>query len=521
MWHIKVMNLSSPPGPVAVVGASGYIGGRLVPALLSAGYRVRAISRSQDKLLGRPFSNHPGLETAQADALDQTSLEQALKGCSAVFDLVQPANDHRETELLIRSNLARACGRNRVSRTIELSWLVPGDRAMPGSSGMAAASGTTPPPAGDAVPVTRLRASMIIGSGSLAFETLRYLTQRLPIMLTPRWVSSHFQPIAVSDVLAYLLGCLENDQTAGLDLDIGGPDVVTFKDLIDLYAREDNLPPRLAIRVPMCLPRLSAYWINLVTPIPAPYARPLVESLARDNLLTDTRIQELMPMDLTPVSQAVSVAVEQTRSQNIATCWSDAGEIIPPEWLKTGDAEFAGGDIFECNYSILLGCPPEEIWPVISSVGGASGWFFSNILWRIRGIMDRLVGGFGLSRGRRQQSVIRMGDALDFWRVLKVEDNRELMLLAEMKVPGEAVLHFSLHPRSDGSTELMQIARFLPRGLFGLVYWYGLAPSHSFLFKGMLRRIARLAGCAVLKGPEKFEGGGAVCRLSDEEGAGS
>ena len=514
-------NLQPSFGTVAVVGASGYIGGRLVPELLASGYLVRAISRSRHKLSDRPFASHPGLEIAQADALDRASLEEALLGCTTVFDLVQIVNDPKENNRLARSNLSLACSKANVSRIIELRWMSSENAGITDHSRRKPEYESSRHQAEAPVPVTRLQASMIIGSGSLSFEILRYLTERLPIMLAPRWVFSTLQPIAVSDVLAYLIGCLENEQTTGLNLEIKGPDAVTFKDLIDLYAQEAGLSRRRIIKVPLRFPRLSSYWINLVTPIPSLFARPMVDALARDSVIGRDHIQDLIPLDLTPVHKAVAAAIEQTRSQNIATCWSDAGELNPPEWLKTGDVSFAGGDIFECNYSILLDCPPDRIWPVISSVGGRSGWFYSNLLWRLRGLMDRLIGGYGLSRGRREQKVVRTGDALDFWRVLKVDHNRELMLLAEMKVPGEAVLHFSLHHRSDGSTELMQIARFLPRGLFGLVYWYGLAPSHSFLFKGMLRRIARLAGCAVLKGPEKFEGGGAVCHLSDEEAADS
>jgi uncharacterized protein YbjT (DUF2867 family) len=503
--------------PVAVLGATGYIGGRLVPKLLNAGYRVRAVSRSRKKLFGRPYSSHPGLETAEADAMDRSSLEEALQGCRVVFDLIQASPDQRDDEPRAKANLVPACQSAGVSRIIELSLMVPETAGRSKSDRPAAERPAFEDRRASPVPVTRLRSSMIIGSGSLAFEVLRYLTERLPLMLAPGWVFSRCQPIAVQDVLDYLLGCLENEQTAGLDLETGGPDQVTFREMIGLYAREAGLPGRLVIKLPMCLPRLSSYWINLVTPIPASFARPLVRSLTRDNPVHNASIRDVLPMELTPVRKAISAAIEQTRSLQIATCWSDAGELTPPEWLMSSETRFAGGRIFECNYSIHLGCPPEKIWSVIRSAGGTTGWFYSNLLWRLRGSMDRLIGGVGLSRGRREPDVIRPGDALDFWRVLKVEDNRELMLLAEMKAPGDAVLHLSLHPKSDGSTELMQIARFLPRGLFGLIYWYGLAPSHAFLFKGMLRRIARLSGCPILRGPEKFTGGEAVCRLPDED----
>jgi len=521
LWHFKTMSNTSQPnsGPVAVVGASGYIGGRLVPKLLNSGYQVRAVSRSRKKLSGRPYSSHPGLEMAEADALDQTSLEKALQGCQVVFDLIQASPNQRENESRAKDNLIPACQNVDVSRVIELSLMAPATAGRPRSDAPGAEKAASAEHSASSVPVTRLRSSMIIGSGSLAFEVLRYLTERLPLMLAPGWVFSQSQPIAVQDVLAYLLGCLESKQTAGLELEAGGPDLVTFREMIDLYARESNLARRRVIKLPTCLPRLSSYWINLVTPVPAPFALPMVTSLTRDNPVRNHNIRELLPIELTPVSRAISAAIEETRGLKIATCWSDAGELTPPEWLKTDDAQSGQKEIFECNYSIRLGCPPERIWPVISSAGGNTGWFFSNLLWRLRGSMDRLIGGVGLSRGRREPYVIRTGDALDFWRVIKVEDNRELMLLAEMKAPGEAVLHLSLHPKTDGSTELMQIARFLPRGLFGLIYWYGLAPSHAFLFKGMLRRIARLSGCPILRGPEKFTGGEAVCRLGDEDSA--
>jgi uncharacterized protein YndB with AHSA1/START domain len=374
--------------------------------------------------------------------------------------------------------------------------------------------------ASGSVPVTTLRAAMILGAGSASFEILRYLVERLPVMVTPRWVSTRSQPIAVSDVIAYLAGCLENQETAGLTLDIGGPDILSYREIFDIYAEEAGLPRRVIIPVPVLTPKLSSLWINLVTPVPGALARPLAEGLRNEVVAGDSRIRNLVPIEPLGVREAIRRAIKNVARQSVETCWSDAGEVRPHEWLACGDAPYAGGTVLECNYRAELDCPREQVWEVLRKAGGENGWFFADFLWQLRGAADKLIGGPGYRRGRRDPEEVRTGDALDFWRVLDVKEKERILLQAEMKLPGQAVLHFKLSPLPGGGCELSQVSRFLPKGLSGMIYWYALAPFHDVLFKGMLRAVADKAGCAMRGEPEKFSGGGEMCRLPEQEGGG-
>jgi uncharacterized protein YbjT (DUF2867 family)/uncharacterized protein YndB with AHSA1/START domain len=353
------------------------------------------------------------------------------------------------------------------------------------------------------VPTTFLRAAMILGSGGAAFEILRYLVDRLPVMLTPRWVHTPVQPIAIRNVLTYLTGCLKQDETRGQTFDIGGPEVVTYRQLMDIYAEEAHLRRRLVIPVPVLTPRLSSYWIHLVTPIPASLAQPLAEGLANPVVCLDNRIRDLIPQELLNCRQTIRLALQRIAQQRVETCWSDAGSLVPPEWVSCGDAAYAGGTVLSLGYRVLLAATPDEVWQVVTQIGGQKGWYYGDSLWAIRGGVDRLLGGSGLRRGRRHPAELRAGDALDFFRVLEIEPKRRLLLLAEMKMPGEATLEFRLIPTPDGGTELIQTSRFLPRGLAGIAYWYALDPLHKKIYQGMLRAIARAIGKPILAGPER------------------
>jgi uncharacterized protein YndB with AHSA1/START domain len=345
---------------------------------------------------------------------------------------------------------------------------------------------------------------MILGAGSASFEILRYLVDRLPVMVTPRWVRTPSQPISISNVLTYLQGCLEHDETLGETFDIGGPDVLSYRELMNIYAEEAGLPRRWVIPVPVLTPRLSSYWIHLVTPLPASIARPLAEGLRNTVVCKDHRIRSIIPQKLMSCRETIRTALERIRQEQVDTCWSDAGALCPPEWITCGDADYAGGTITECGYRVTLEASPEEVWEPVSRIGGKTGWYHGNALWWLRGTMDRLAGGSGLRRGRRHPSQLYVGDALDFWRVLEVEPPSRLVLLAEMKMPGEALLEFRITPRGQGRTELEQLSRFLPRGLGGIAYWYSLYPFHQWIFGGMLKAIARSIQKPVVSGPERF-----------------
>ncbi|NOY12878.1 MAG: SDR family oxidoreductase [Deltaproteobacteria bacterium] len=494
---------------IFVAGAGGYIGGRLVPRLLAAGYRVRALARSPEKLFNRRWGKHPGLEIVRGDILDYPSLQQGLEGCRAAYYLVHSMNpavdDFSHTDRVAAMNMAKAAAAAELQQIIYLGGL--GEEGSGLSHHLQSRSEVAQLLQLGPVPVTTLRAAMIIGSGSAAFEILRYLVDRLPVILTPRWVDTPCQPIGIRNVLHYLIGCLECSETLGETFDIGQPEILNYHKLMEIYAEEAGLRKRWIIPLPFLTPRLSSYGIHLLTPIPAALARPLTEGLKNPVICHDNRITELLPQDLFDCRRAIRLALEKMKQQQVESSWSDSGPIPPAEWSHYGDPDWAGGKIFTDARRITVDARPEQIWPALASIGGEVGWYYANWLWKLRGMIDRAFGGVGLSRGRRDSQTIYLGDALDFWRVADVEQPKRLLLNAEMKLPGEAVLYFRLKELEDGRSELDQIARFLPQGLLGLLYWYAVTPFHSYVFNGMLRGIAKAAKTPITRGPEKIPAG--------------
>ncbi|MDJ0784602.1 MAG: SDR family oxidoreductase [Desulfosarcinaceae bacterium] len=492
---------------VVVTGASGYVGGRLVPVLLERGHRVRALVRSVEKLACRPWADHPNVEIVAADLLDLPGLTQALAGGNSLFYLVHgmlaQGKRYADADAWAARNMVTAAARNELERIIYLGGL--GDPETPGISphlrsrhrvGQILQSGPTA--------TTVLNAAMILGSGSASFEIMRYLAERLPVMVTPRWVHTPSQPIAIGNVIDYLLGCLETPATRGQTFDIGGPAPITYADLFQLYAKAAGLPPRKILPVPVLTPHLSALWIHLVTPVPADIAVPLTEGLGVPTVCRNTTIRDLLPIPLTDYASAIQTALERQRLDLVETCWRDAGEIQPPEWSDCGDAAWAGGTLLECGYRAVIDATPETLWPLLERMGGRQGYYYGNFLWHLRGLLDRLAGGVGLARGRRRAQRLRVGDAVDFWRVLEVRPKQRLLLDAEMKMPGRAVLDIQLAAAGPDRTELRLLSRFEPHGILGLAYWYSLYPFHQLVFRGMLRAIARRAGRNLANPPQRF-----------------
>jgi len=493
--------------PILVAGATGYVGGRLIPALLDAGYRVRAMGRSLEKLACRPWGHHPKVELVKGDVLDLASLKKALTGCGAAYYLVHSmiAQKHKfvEADRTGAQNMVLAAESSGIERIIYLGGLAEKKKGSL-SKHLRSRIEVAEILQSCNVPVTDLRAPMILGSGSASFEILRYLVERLPVMITPRWVRSLNQPIAIRNVIHYLVGCLEHDETIGQTYDIGGPEVLTYRDLLDIYAQEAKLPKRRVVPVPVLTPTLSAYWIHLISPVPHSIALPLTEGLSSNAVCSDKRIQSIIPQKLLSPREAIRIALDKIIHEQVDTCWADAGDIITPEWAHCGDADWAGGTIMQCGYRVRLKAEPQDVWRPISRIGGYTGYYYANGLWWLRGMMDRLFGGFGLRRGRRHPTELRVGDALDFWRVLDVSVEERLLLLAEMRVPGEALLEFKIDSMGSQYTELKMLSRFLPKGLWGILYWYILYPFHEKIFFGMLNRIARTIEKPIVSGPERF-----------------
>jgi uncharacterized protein YbjT (DUF2867 family) len=487
-------SVPSDDRPVCVTGVTGYIGGRLVPRLLQAGHRVRCFVRSPRKLTDRAWAEDPRVEIVGGDLGDPDATRQALHGCSAAYYLVHSmvasGSDYREHDRKLAANFAAAAAAESVGRIIYLGGL--GEEGEGLSKHLASRREVEEILADGPVPVTVLRAAMIIGSGSASFEIMRYLVERLPVMVTPRWVRTRCQPIAVADVLRYLVACLDTPATAGQTLDIGGPDILDYQKFMQLVAEVRGLRRRLVIPVPVLTPHLSSLWIHLVTPLSKHIAQPLAEGLRNPVVCQDDRAHQLMPGTLTPVREAVRDALTNLHDNSVETSWSDAGPI-------PGDPDWSGGRVFTDRRTVTVQAGAEAAYRAVCRIGGGNGYYAAGWLWRLRGALDRFVGGPGLRRGRRDPERVAYGDALDFWRVTDADPPCRLALRAEMKLPGEALLEFEVEPREDGAVTLVQTARFIPRGLAGLAYWYAVLPLHAFVFRGMLdgiRRAAERAGAA-------------------------
>jgi uncharacterized protein YbjT (DUF2867 family) len=499
------MNDRSLNQKIGVLGATGYVGGRLVPRLLEKGYHVVAISRSLQKLKTRSWANHPNVSLVAANVLDRASLQHALTGVDILFYLVHSMNlsslDFSKTDRIAAEFMKDVAESIGIERLIYLGGLGEKDPSL--SKHLKSRAEVADILKTGTVPVTVLRAAMIIGSGSASFEIIRYLVDRLPVMITPRWVGTPCQPIAIRNVLNYLMGCLEVPETIGETFDIGGQDIINYKTLIQIYAEEAKLPKRWIFPVPIFSPHLSSYWIHLITPVQAVIARPLAEGLRNPVVCREHRIQTLIPQELFTAREAIRLALVNQLSHNVETHWSDAGYLPPEETVFPGDASWSGGTLYSDKRTLLVTGKPEEIWQHIIRIGGQTGWYYGDILWRIRGVMDVLMGGVGDQRGRRHPHEVLAGDALDFWRVLAVIPNKRLRLLAEMKVPGQAILDFQLEAVDENTTRLKQTAWFVPSGLFGILYWFLVTPLHDVVFSGMLRGIAKAGAFPILQQPRK------------------
>jgi uncharacterized protein YbjT (DUF2867 family) len=472
---------------VLVTGASGYVGGRLLSRLEASGCAIRCLARHPEYLEPRVA---PEVEVVAGDVMDRESLRSALDGIDTAYYLVHSMGAKTDFERLDRvgaSNFGAAAAEAGVRRIIYLGGL--GD-----SSDTLSAHLRSRHEVGDIlrrseVQVIELRASVVLGSGSLSFELIRALVERLPVMITPRWVSAKAQPIAISDLLDYLVEACELDIQGSRVFEIGGSDKVSYGELMQEYARQRGLR-RIMIPVPVLTPYLSSLWLGLVTPLYARIGRKLIESLRHDTVIQDESALQIFTVRPRGLEACIADALNNEEQELAETRWSDAISSSGPEPSWSG-VRF--GNRLIDRRSCEVECSPEAAFAPIQRIGGQNGWYYANWQWRLRGFIDRLVGGVGIRRGRRHPVEVLPGDTIDWWRVEAFEPNRRLRLTAEMKLPGRAWLELDVEPREGGGATIRLIAIFDPVGLPGLAYWYLIYPLHFLHFRGMLREIARRA----------------------------
>ena len=480
---------------ILVTGASGYVGGRLVTALLEDGADIRVFVRDKNKAQSHSWANQ--VEIAVGNASDYQSTVSALTGVHTAFYLLHSINlgpnfDKIESEMA--TNFAKAAAECGVKQIVYLGGI---NNDAKSSKHLSSRANTGKSLASSTVAVMELRAGIIIGSGSASFEMLRHLTHRLPVMTTPKWVMNKTHPIAVRDVLWYLRKSAMLEKPVSGVFDIGGPEVLSYADMMQKFAKLSGLRKRLIIKVPVLTPKLSSLWIGFVTPVPTSLARPLVGSLISEVVADPAKsINHLIPKPsegLIDVEGAIKLALSHVSGNTVKTRWSDATTQTAPWQKAQSDPAWAGEALYKDTKVRVTDASMENLWVAIEEIGGENGWYGSDFLWYLRGLLDRMIGGVGLRRGRRDPIHLRVGDSLDFWRVESLVPGESLKLYAEMILPGKAWLEFRIKKLPNGQSEVTQEASYSPRGLGGQLYWYAVLPFHSLVFPTMIRNLIRSA----------------------------
>ncbi len=478
---------------ILLTGATGYIGGRLLKLLESEGHRVRCLSRYPKFLDGRVNKD---TEVVRGDVLDINSIKDAMKGIQTAYYLVHSmafTGKYEETDRKAAQNFskaAKACG---VKRIIYVGGLT--DSRLPLSSHMRSRQEVGNLLRASGVETIEFQASVVIGSGSLSFELVRALVERLPVMVTPRWVSVLAQPIAITDLLQYLISALYLSSVGNKIFEVGGPDQISYRELMKEYGRQRHLR-RIMISVPFLTPRLSSWWLKLVTPMQARVGRALIDSMTNPSVVKSLLARDYFDIQPIGVSQGIAQALRYEDQEVMETRWNEA--------LSSGNIRMSSGGMLFRNrvvdsQSIYTEFPPGVVFKRIEQIGGTTGYYYGNWLWALRGFLDSMIGGVGLRRGRRDPKSLRIGDVVDFWRVLNIEPGRRLQLQAEMRLPGRGRLEFEVDENGDGSS-IRQTVTFDPVGLTGLAYWYILYPIHALIFRGMLKGIVSNIGISSNEG---------------------
>jgi uncharacterized protein YbjT (DUF2867 family) len=481
------------PKKVLVTGATGYIGGRLAPRLVDAGYDVRVLVRDPSRLSEVPWSTD--VEIVRGDLDDAGTLTAAFDGVDVLYYLVHSMGAKGEFEQKERraaTNVAEAAAAAGIQRIVYLGGLHPDGELSPHLRSRAEVGRIL---MASGVPTAALQAGVVIGSGSTSFEMVRHLTDVLPYMPAPKWVRNFIQPIAVRDVMYYLVESAELPPEVNRTFDIGGPDVLRYGQMMNGYALEAGLNQRPIASLPVLTPWLASQWVNLVTPIPRALAIPIIASLQYDCVTREHDIAKYIPDPeggLTRYRRSVRLALESMRAGQVETSWQDSAVSGAPSDLLPSDPDWTGHTVYTDLRERHTDAPASEVWKIIESIGGENGWYSFPLAWALRGWADKLVGGVGLRRGRRNARRLSPGDALDFWRVEQLDRGKFLRLRAEMKVPGPAWLELGV--REDGSGSIYrQRAIFFPQGLAGRLYWYSILPFHGVIFDGMANRITQAA----------------------------
>lgn len=483
---------------ILMTGATGYIGGRLTPCLLERGYTVRCLTRDPARLHGRQWVDD--VEVIKGNALTYDTLMAAMQGVDVAYYMIHSLASGKkafeEHDRRAADNFGRAAAAVGIRRIIYLGGLLPSGNRCSLHLHSRMETGNCLRTYG--VPVTEFRAGVIVGSGSLSFELIRYVTERIPFMICPQWAQTPAQPIALRTVLQYLIEALDVPESTGRIIEIGGNDVLSYGDMFRIYAKVRGLK-RWVVGIPILSPRLGPVWTSLITPFPLKIVRPLIEGLNEELVVRDDTARRLFSVRPIAYEAAVRLALRRFARGNIDTIWSDALSSSVPNGKLLVTLGHREGLIRE-RVGIVARASPAAAFQVIQSLGGDTGWLYARLLWQIRGFIDWLVGGVGLRRGRRSPTDVRVGDALDFWRVEALEQDRLLRMRAEMKVPGKAWLQLDVKPVDVRRVRIRLTAFFEPKGLWGLIYWYSLYPIHHVIFKGMVKVLRRRAESVEIEG---------------------